>query len=276
MRAWLLLTLLVFATTTRAEQIDVDSLLDRVGGWLAAYESALSTLVADEELTQQFTPSTRALIARTRTLSSSYSFIRLPGNRAWLGLREVQRINRGRIRENGPTLREVLATPASSLEVVAAELAWRNARHNLGAPRTINVPTLPLELMDPRHRPRFSFTASGAERIRGIDTSRIAFTEQVRPSLVRSPDGTEGLPTRGRMWIVAATGEILKGEVEAYQEGLDVREWKLTVDFAFNRDLKLLVPTTVREEFAMANGKGTGRATYRNFRRFTTSARIVP
>jgi hypothetical protein len=262
--------------TGRAEQSGADTLIDRVNQWLASYEREVSTLVADEQLTQQFTPSTRGLMAWTRTLASTYSFIRLPGNRAWLGLREVQRVNGGRITDHGPSLRDVLAAPSSDLQALATELAWRNARHNMGAPRTLNVPTLPLELMDRRHRHRFTFAVRGSERIRGVQTTCLSFVEQVSPSLVKSPDGTQDLPTRGYICALPATGAIVRAEVEAYLQPGRAREWKLSVEFEVNRELTLLVPTSAREEFVMSNGKGSGRANYRNFRRFTTSARIVP
>ena len=37
-----------------------------------------------------------------------------------------------------------------------------------------------------------------------------------------------------------------------------------------------MVPLEMREGFFTRTGSGDGRATYRNFRRFGTSARIVP
>jgi hypothetical protein len=146
----------------------------------------------------------------------------------------------------------------------------------MGTPRTLNVPTLPLELLDRRHRDRFAFAIDRTEKIRGAQSTCLSFVEQVSPSLVKSPDGSQDLPTRGRFCVVPDTGEILRAEVEAYPQPGNAREWKLSVEFEVNRDIKLLVPTTAREEFLMSNGKGTGRARYRNFRRFTTSARIVP
>ena len=37
-----------------------------------------------------------------------------------------------------------------------------------------------------------------------------------------------------------------------------------------------MVPRTMTEVFSVPRGRGEGRATYSNFRRFGTSARIVP
>jgi hypothetical protein len=49
------------------------------------------------------------------------------------------------------------------------------------------------------------------------------------------------------------------------------------VEFAEHKNLGLLVPTEMRETFPVVQpAKGTGVAKYSNFRRFQTSARIVP
>lgn len=38
----------------------------------------------------------------------------------------------------------------------------------------------------------------------------------------------------------------------------------------------MLLPTDMVEEFWIPRGRGTGRARYSNFRRFETTARIIP
>lgn len=50
----------------------------------------------------------------------------------------------------------------------------------------------------------------------------------------------------------------------------------LRVDFAEEKTLKILVPVTMRERFNWIADTGTTVASYTNFRRFQTSARIVP
>ena len=51
----------------------------------------------------------------------------------------------------------------------------------------------------------------------------------------------------------------------------------VSVEFQQHRDLGLLVPVTMHEDFfAGDNRQAFGDATYRNYRRFQTSARIVP
>ena len=48
------------------------------------------------------------------------------------------------------------------------------------------------------------------------------------------------------------------------------------VDFARNTALGMLVPEKIHQVFHMPSGRGEGEAKYSNYRRFTTSARIIP
>jgi hypothetical protein len=50
----------------------------------------------------------------------------------------------------------------------------------------------------------------------------------------------------------------------------------MRVDFAVDKRLGLIVPVKMQESFLVGNGNGSGTATYRNFRRFATSGRVVP
>ena len=62
-------------------------------------------------------------------------------------------------------------------------------------------------------------------------------------------------------------------------ESAETRELSNTVRVEFERDpkLDLLVPSEMSESFSMPPpSNGIGLATYKNFRRFQTSARIVP
>jgi hypothetical protein len=54
-------------------------------------------------------------------------------------------------------------------------------------------------------------------------------------------------------------------------------EHVVSVEFQQHRELRLLVPATLHEQFfADDNRDAPGDAAYRNYRRFQTSARIVP
>jgi hypothetical protein len=272
MRIAAVLLVALLTLSTLSAQLSVEELLNRVDTWLAGYESAVSALVADERLVQSFRPQARTLGAYSRTIVSTFSFMRLPGDRAWLGLREARTVDGRDVTASGPGLIDLLKQPSESL---ATELAWRNARHNIGTPRTTNVPTLPLEVLHSRNRHRFKFSLEGSDRIRGMDVYEVRFVEHGRPTLISSLDKQYAVLLSGRVWIEPTVGRIRRAQLEARVP--DERpEWTLGVEFEFDEKLSLVVPTELRETFFMPRGQGESRATYGNFRRFTTEARIVP
>jgi hypothetical protein len=159
-----------------------EALRDRLSAYVLLYEEESSTLVADETYEQR-TWITRTTVDAGRTtgrrkLESTIWFMRLPGGAAWLGLREVRRID-GRGVTHGETLQSLLATPSTEARRRAAELAAASSQHNLGYARTVNMPTLVLEFLHPRHRERFVFRSVGRETVRGAQTTRIEFEERV-------------------------------------------------------------------------------------------------
>jgi hypothetical protein len=256
----------------------LDQLLDRMGAYLIEYESQLSSVVADE----RFEQNVYGLGARSRTaaatLESEVAFIRLPGGAEWLGFRDVKRVNFKAVKQGGPSVSDVLTSAAGDMTKARA-IANASARHNLGLPRTINVPTAPLDIIHPAHRGAHRYELSGQESIRGTRTTVVAFTEVTRPTLVREPNG-EYLVSSGRIWIEPESGVVWRVEWIYQAEKRHPRAPappRLRVDFERQPELGFMVPRLMTEVFsATPRARGEGRATYRNFRRFGTSARIVP
>jgi hypothetical protein len=268
----------VVSVLSAAEQPpDLDTVLDRLSAWLTVYEREVSSVVADERMTQRLVPMTRFRNPDRRTLVSTYSFMRLPGGRSWLGFRDIRFVDGRAVDTAGPSLTDLIARGLVDNQALAFEMAWQSARHNLGAPRTTNVPMLPLELLHPVNRHHFAFALAGTERVAGVVTRRVAFSEHIRPSLIKSPDGRIDLLSEGMAWIEPNSGELRRAAIKARQVNHDGPvEWALSVEFTQHKQLGLLVPRDLSERFFMHNGSGEGRATYTNFRRFTTDARLLP
>jgi hypothetical protein len=257
--------------------------LNLMHAYLRAYESDLSSVIADERFDQKFVSvRTRNISMGTearvrRTIESEVSFLRLPGDHEWLGFRDVRKVNGRPLRNPGLSLAELLQRGGDVLEQ-ARTIANSGAAQNLGLPRTINIPTAVLEILHPSHRARFRYTPAGTDTVRRVATSILAFEETVRPTVVRQPDGGN-IVSSGRAWIESGTGRILKVEwfydSEPHDPAIAVRP-RLIVEFEFDRALGFLVPTRMEEVFGVPFGTGDGVAVYKNFRRFQTSARIVP
>ena len=259
---------------TAQSKPELEQLLDRMGAYLIDYESQLSSVVADERFEQN------VYAGRGRTgavLESEVAFIRLPGGAEWLGFRDVRRLNWKAVKTDGPSISDVLTSAAGDMTKAKA-IAQESAKHNLGLPRTINVPTAPLDIIHPMHRPALRYQLQGEDTIRGTRTARLAFTETARPTRVREPSG-QNLISSGRVWVEPTSGTVWRVEWIYQAEHRHANAPpppKLRVDFERHEELGIMVPRIMTEVFSVLAGRGEGRASYTRFRRFGTSARIVP
>jgi hypothetical protein len=128
-------------------------------------------------------------------------------------------------------------------------------------------------LLHQRNAHRFTVRVDGQQHVRGKRTTRLVVVEMVSPTIIRSDSGADMQSTvtafvepDGRLWRAdVITVDRLKFE------------HVVSVEFQPHRELGMLVPATMHEEFfAGDNRDARGDATYRNYRRFQTSARIVP
>jgi hypothetical protein len=258
-----------------AQVDDVMPIRDRLDDYLIAYEPQLSALVADEEMTQRMRQNRTVT---NRRIHSEVAFVALPGNAGWLGFRRVVKVNGKAIKDRGVPLAQLLSEGASDDFDQARLLLADSAAHNLGAPRTINLPNLPLELLHPRNRWRFAQEVFGRERIRGTSTVLQRMEETARPTLIQQP-GAGDMKTVMWAWVDPQSGRLLRAQVTTrdFRFGMPAFDAVVRVDFGLNATLGLLVPIEMEETFFVDRRRsGSGVAKYTNFRRFQTSARIVP
>jgi hypothetical protein len=276
---WIAAGLIVAALVVEAGRAQaahpLDQLLGRMGDYLARYETELSSVVADEIFDQRIFNRTSA--RPPVHLTSEVAFMRLPGNAEWLGFRDVKQVNGKPVKSAGLSITEVLSSNSGDIKRALA-IANASARYNLGLPRTINVPTAPLDIIHPRFRDAHRFAVSGTATVEGTPTVVISFEEVTRPTLVRDPGGLD-LVSSGRIWLEASTGRIWRVEWFYQDERHRVDKSpapRLIVEFEPHQELGFMVPARMTEVFMVAGARGEGKAVYRNFRRFGTSARIVP
>jgi hypothetical protein len=272
----------LFSSPAQAQsKPELEQLLERMAAYLTDYETQLSSIVAEERFTQKVTY-TRAYtdgVPETndeqRRLDSEIGFIRLPGGSDWLGFRDVRKVNGREVARRAQSVSEVLAS-GTDVMTKARAIAEASAAHNLGTPRTTNVPTAALEIIHPRNFAAHKFEMRGDDTVRRTRVAVIGFTEVRRPPLVRNPAGKE-LISRGRIWVDPSTGGVWRVEwIYAPPTGAPS---SLRVEFDRNDTLGMLVPQEMREDFRSFGGlesHGNGVAQYTNFRRFGTGARIVP
>jgi hypothetical protein len=276
------LAALLIAAIGAAQTPGADGVIAKLDKYLLAYEPGLSQLIADETMQQEargrrgfrtdnITPIETRL---RRQLVSEVAFIALPQDAGWLGFRHVKTVN------NKPVALADASLGASLTKsglAGARDLLNASAAHNLGLPRTTNLPNLALEFLHSRNRKRLLARGDGRDRVRGVLTTRVVFLERMSPTLIRNPETGADMPSVVRAWVDPADGRLLRTEVRTFA-AVDAKSYEhlVLVEFVDNPSLGMLVPSEMREEFPVERpGTGTSIARYSNYRRFQTSARIV-
>jgi hypothetical protein len=263
-----LITLVLSEAPRAAQELEVAT---RLRAYVAAYEADIGTVIAEEEFVQFIRGGPNV---RRRHLVSEVGFLRLPGNLDWIGHRSVRTVDGRPVRADAPRLVDLFSSGGADLRTRALAIAAENAQYNLGYPRTINLPTLPLDLLHPRRQASFDMTADGTERIGDRVLVRLRFLEH-EPGSIIAASPTAFNRAEVRAWVDPETGALHRAHVRLRAPGPSRVENQITVRFEPDAALGLLVPVTLSEVFYFS-GYGSGEATYRNFRRFGTSARIVP
>jgi hypothetical protein len=266
---------------------DAGAIRDRLDKYLIEYEPQLSALVAEEQMSQRDgrrletqAPGVEESGPRTtsRRLVSEVAFIALPGDAGWLGFRRVVQLNGRTIADAGPPLATLLTDGASDDYDQARLLLEQSAQHNLGSPRTTNLPNLPLEFLHPRNRHRLHQRVDGVDNVRGFKTTRMVFQEHSTPTIIQRPGGGD-MQSTVMAWIETTTGRLVRAEVRTRDARLGVLPFDNVIRVEFQLDAKLgvMVPYEMKEEFFAGRFReGTGTAKYSNYRKFQTAARIVP
>jgi len=281
--AALVLALALLAARPAAQNISLGDLRSRAGAYVVDYHQRLAAIVAEEHYVQRsVTSSTGAQLqaggrnVEHRTLRSD--FMLLPGaagEEAWFAFRDVFEVDGRPVSSQRGRLEQWLSGPRSSFMRNARALALEQARYNLGPiTRTINVPTLALEILMSARQERFRFRRTGTGSLNSVEVAVVSFEERRRPTMIRTPEGRD-LPAKGTLWIEPATGRVMRTELRTGESGRDLVEGTIGVEYAFVPRLDLLLPIRMEERYAGRGTEITCTASYSNFRRFETGARII-
>lgn len=263
--ATLLLAVPLAGIGQQARPGDEPPALVKLRTYLDTYEAQISELIADELFDQRFL---RGVDSERRLLVSEVGFLRLPGNLEWIGQRRVLSVDGRAVRTTSGPLAEEFAKRSDIAR--ALTIAGENAKFNLGKPRSINVPTLPLDLLSRRSAAALVVVGTGVRRLDKQPAATISLREPGPGTLVASgPDRFAQVTIHAT--VHPATGALLTARVDLRLAEENATH-RIEVDFGPHASLGLLVPTELRETFLSVRGT----ATYSNFRRFRTSARIVP
>jgi hypothetical protein len=272
-----LLPVLALTTPAAQEVPELDLILDRLARYLTAYQRQLAGVVADERYDQQeilVLRRTRSVgeNVRDRKLESEIAFLLGPGEPLWIGVRDVRRVDGRSLRTNTMRLDDLIqSTDQRRRAEEVGRIVAASAEHNLGGARTTNLPTTPLELLQADNLVRFIFKAKGKDKIDGTTTTKLDFEEFDEPTLIKSLEG-DPLFVRGSAWVEPESGTLWRVQLEIRPLPKAGRPPnignRLRVDFMRHAGLEIMVPKELTEDFFVLGGRGNGRASYSNHRRF--------
>ena len=167
---------------------------------------------------------------------------------------------------------------ADALQTAASRSSWHSSQHNLGGPRTINMPTVPLEAAAPaNHRVATSFKLRRARTRRpGQRRPSVDFEEFDEPTLVHSHRRQHdmriewhGVDRAGDGAAVRADVRIRDGAAQALaRSGARAVRSRCAWSSCATSQLGLLVPKEMIESFYVpaAERRRRPRRRYSNYR----------
>jgi hypothetical protein len=259
-----------------------DEILARAADYAAGFVRRFSTIVVEERFVQDarrigVRPRTgtgrdagntrdREVVAAGvtlhRELVSDYLLVKSPDLGAWHTFRDVLEVDGRAVRDRSERLTALFLEPAPAAVQRATEIDREGIRYNLGDPsRTINNPLLVLGFLQAAYRSRFKFSLRDPDPEVGPDVWIVEYREQARPTILRrAPDGD--LTARGRLWIEARTGRVLRTELTVSDDD------EITASFRFDERFQIAVPVEMREHYWNGNEYVEGIARYDHFREF--------
>jgi hypothetical protein len=270
-----------------------------MGAYVAAYGEEASLFVAVEKYTQNVTYEGRSPF-RPRRLVAEFAIVKATGSIGWIGFRDVVEVNGEKIGDRRDRLERLLMNPAGDGSEVI-KISNESSRFNVGPiSRNFNVPTTTLFFFHPSSLSRFTFSRKGTKKIEGIDTWELEFKETKRPTLIRTRKGRD-VPCEGRVWVVPDDGTVVRTRLRLRgfademappppppirpKEDFRRLESLADIEVTYRRDTRLRawLPSKMSETYEGALPAGTGQpilgramtvATYSEFKRFETSAKI--
>jgi len=248
------------------------AIMARAGQFVIRYAEELPQLVATESSVQDLTPQPghATVVVAQRRLVAEFAWVGLPGEVEPIGFRDVIEVDGRPVGPDRRRLVDLLHGPGRATWSQARAVLEEGARHNLApGSRNFNLPTVAAFFLHPERQKRFSWKRRSEA---GAPTCELEYRERDRPTLIRHTDG-RSIFSRGRVWIDAASGAILRTDLVLE---LDTFAYGLTTRFERVAAMDLVLPAQLAERYTTPEEVVTGSATYTNYRRFQTGARLIP
>jgi formylglycine-generating enzyme required for sulfatase activity len=298
MRAWLsgsifalvLGTALVLAAPQPPARLELEAVLDRAGWYLDYFVDEFENVVAEEtyvqdssQLLASFSPVSGGrggsvqppapsdmLRARHREMRSDFLLVKSRETEALVPFRDVIQVDGVLIRDREARLAKLFLSDLPDTMGRAERIREEGARYNLGNMRsTLGNPVLALGVLQQTYQPRFRFSLGKEDKNFGAGVVVVDYKETHSPTMIRGEVGND-LPAHGRLWIDAATGRVLKTELQVEQPTVRAT---ITTTFQAEEKSGIAVPLEMREQYTFPTGNRVNTvASYGRFRRFDVIA----
>lgn len=288
-RAVFLSLLSLPAADAAAQEVSLESVLQRSAVYVVDYRRQLSGLVAEEHYTQDERLAATGSLAlsggRTsathRELKSDFLLVPTPGADGLIEFRDVFEVDGRPVRDRENRLARLFLQRSPTADDQIRTIVVESARYNIGSVyREMNTPTLPLLFLDVRYQSRFKFKRSkdsAPQLARGsMKSSRFAplpglwvveYEETASNTFIQRVQIGGDMPARGRFWIEPDTGRVVISEIIVSDPVM-----RATIDVAYQDDpaIAMLIPIEMRERYEnnRARTVTTGTATYGRIRHF--------
>ena len=265
MKPWL--AVVMAAAVVQPAAPSLKDVLARAAEYVASYHQSMAALVAEERYVQTLTAKAEASPTQ-RTLLSDFAIVAGERYQPWMAFRDVLEVDGRAVRARDGRI-ERLFSRGADIDLALA-INRESARYNLGTiVRTINTPTVALDFLLRDQQPRFKFRRRDRPAAAG-GPWEISFEERDRPTIIKTPLGRD-VVSRGSFAIDPADGHVLRSTLTL----MDTRA-TIVVDYAMEPRLGLRVPVKMTESYRMPDETLDAVASYSNYRRFETGARVVP
>lgn len=251
--------------------LTADGVAAAASRYVAEYQSAFASLVADELYEQQLIEDD--LPTQMRRLEGELFLTYLPGDDEWITVHDVATVD-GRPLAGREDLRMLLQS--GDVRGVVDRIANHNAAFNIGPIiRNFNEPTLPLLILADKRITHSRFRRVRIQNDGDVTLVTLAFEEKERPTLVASATGG-AVFSKGSFVIEAGSGRVRETAIELEDGRVKAR---LVTRYAPEERLAMWVPVTFSEHYERSHRNGkrevvTGESTYSNYRRFMATGRI--
>jgi hypothetical protein len=239
----------------------------RVDRYVSDYGTRFENVVVEETYQQEASGGGLRLV---RTLRSEYGLTFLSDRQEWIGYRDTFEVDGQPVRDHDDRLKRLLASGALGQAARINELSTRYNLANERVQRTVNTPTLAVELLQPRYRNRFTARRTGSASLGDRLGWVLEFRERGRPTIVRSPKG------RNQVSVVELLVDPMNGEIHRTSVSWGGIKGSIVVHYGRVDGMPGLVPLSMQERFTIAPGEDIdSAATYTNYRTFQTSGRLI-